>query len=82
MKRVLLAPRAILLQLHTIGMVLLVLVRRVVTTLAFRACKSDHSAHENPPRPSHIVVNMAQVKMLPSIALLCQLGILPERIPT
>ena len=68
-------PLAIFLHLDSVGVVLLVLIRRVVTTLALRACKSNHSAHENPPRPSHIVVYMAQVKMVPSTALLCQLGI-------
>ena len=45
MHRVALAPLAVLLQLDTIRIVLLVLLGRIVSTLAFSACKGDQSAH-------------------------------------
>lgn len=45
MNSVLAAPRAKLLQLHTIWVVGLVLVRGVVTTLALCAREGDHGAH-------------------------------------
>ena len=46
MQRVLLAPLAILLQLDTIRVVLLVLLGRIVAALALGACQSDQSTHE------------------------------------
>ena len=46
MHRVALAPLAVLLQLDTIRIVLLVLLGRVVTALALRARQSDQSTHE------------------------------------
>ena len=46
MQRVLLAPLAILLELNTIGIILLVLLGRIVSTLAFSACKGDQSTHQ------------------------------------
>ena len=46
MQRVLLAPLAILLQLDTIRVVLLVLLGRVITPLALGAGQSDQSTHE------------------------------------
>ena len=45
-KRVLVAPLAILLELNTIGIILLVLLGRIVSTLAFSACKGDQSTHQ------------------------------------
>ena len=45
--RVLAAPRAVLLQFHTIGVVGLVLIRRVVPALAFHAGEGDHCAHSD-----------------------------------
>ena len=45
MNSVLLAPRAIFLQLHTIGVVGLVLVSGVITTLALGARESNQCAH-------------------------------------
>ena len=46
MHRVALAPLAVLLQLDTIRIVLLVLLGRVVTALALRARQSDQRTHE------------------------------------
>ena len=46
MQRVLLAPLAILLQLDTIRVVLLVLLGRVVTALALRTRQGDQRTHE------------------------------------
>ena len=46
MHRVALAPLAVLLQLDTIRIVLLVLLGRIVSTLAFSACKGDQSTHQ------------------------------------
>ena len=46
MQRVLLAPLAILLQLDTIRVVLLVLLGRVVAALALRARQGDQRTHE------------------------------------
>ena len=46
MQRVLLAPLAILLQLDTIRVVLLVLLGRLVTALALRTRQGNHRAHE------------------------------------
>lgn len=46
MQRVLLAPLAILLQLDTIRVVLLVLLGRVITALALRTRQGNHRAHE------------------------------------
>ena len=46
MHRVALAPLAVLLQLDTIRVVLLVLLGRIVSTLAFSACKGDQSTHQ------------------------------------
>ena len=46
MQRVLLAPLAILLQLDTIRIVLLVLLGRVVAALALRARQGDQRTHE------------------------------------
>ena len=46
MQRVLLAPLAILLQLDTIRVVLLVLLGPVVTPLALRTRQGNHRAHE------------------------------------
>ena len=46
MQRVLLAPLAILLQLDTIRVVLLVLLGRVVTALALRTRQGNQRAHE------------------------------------
>ena len=46
MQRVLLAPLAILLQLDTVRVVLLVLLGRVVAALALSAGQSDQSTHE------------------------------------
>ena len=40
-----LAPGAVLLELDSIRIVLLVLVRRVVTALAFGACKGNQGTH-------------------------------------
>ena len=42
---VLVAPWAVLLQLHTIGVVGLVLIRSVITTLALSASESNECAH-------------------------------------
>ena len=42
---VLAAPRAVLLQLHTIGVVLLVLISGVVAALALSAGESNQSTH-------------------------------------
>ena len=39
-------PLAILLELNTIGIILLVLLGRIVSTLAFSACKGDQSTHQ------------------------------------
>ena len=39
-------PLAVLLELNTIRIVLLVLLGRVVSTLAFGACKGDQSTHQ------------------------------------
>ena len=46
LQRVLLAPLAVLLQLDTIRVVLLVLLGRVVTALALRTRQGNHRAHE------------------------------------
>ena len=46
MHRVALAPLAVLLQLDTIRIVLLVLLGRVITALALRARQSDQRTHE------------------------------------
>ena len=46
MQRVLLAPLAVLLQLDTIRVVLLVLLGRVVAALALRARQGDQRTHE------------------------------------
>ena len=46
MQGVLLAPLAVLLQLNTITVVLLVLLGRVVTALALRTRQGNHRAHE------------------------------------
>ena len=40
------APLAILLELDSVRIILLVLLGRVVSTLAFSACKGDQSTHE------------------------------------
>ena len=47
MKSVMTTPLAIFLHLDTVGIVLLVLFRRVVTTLAFGAREGDQRTHEN-----------------------------------
>ena len=52
MHRVALAPLAVLLELDALGIVLLVLLGRVVTVLAFRARQGDHRAHNSPLKPS------------------------------
>lgn len=39
-------PLAILLELNTIGIILLVLLGRIVSTLAFSTCKGDQSTHQ------------------------------------
>ena len=49
MKSVVTAPLAIFLHLDTIGIVLLVLLRRIVAALAFRACQNYLRTHENSP---------------------------------
>ena len=46
MQRVLLALLAVLLQLNTIRVVLLVFLGRVVTALALRTRQGNHRAHE------------------------------------
>mgnify|MGYP000584425779 CR=1 FL=1 len=46
MHRVALAPLAVLLQLDTVGIVLLVLLGRVIAALALRACQGDQRTHE------------------------------------
>ena len=46
MQRVLLAPLAILLELDTIRVVLLVLLGRVIAALALRARQGDQRTHE------------------------------------
>ena len=46
MQRVLAAPLAILLQLNTVRVVLLVLLGRVITALALRTRQGNHRAHE------------------------------------
>lgn len=46
MQGVVTAPLAVLLELDTIRIVLLVLLGRVVATLAFSACKGDQSTHQ------------------------------------
>jgi hypothetical protein len=45
MERVMTAPLAILLELDAIGIILLVLLGRVITTLAFRARQGDVRTH-------------------------------------
>ena len=50
MQRVLLAPLAVLLQLNTIRVVLLVFLGRVIAALALGAGQSDQRAHVNPPK--------------------------------
>ena len=40
------APFAVLLELDTIRIILLVLLGRIVTALALGACQSDQSTHE------------------------------------
>ena len=47
MERMVTAPLAILLELDAIGVVLLVLLRRVVAALAFSACQCDQRTHLN-----------------------------------
>ncbi|KRN55549.1 hypothetical protein IV72_GL001074 [Atopobium minutum] len=51
MNCVLVAPRAILLQLHTLGVVALVFICGVIPTLALGACEGDHSTHETSQLP-------------------------------
>ena len=46
MHGVMTAPLAILLELDTIRIILLVLLGRIVTALALGACQSDQSTHE------------------------------------
>ena len=46
MQRVMTAPAAVLLQLDALRVVLLVLLGRIVSTLAFSACKGDQSTHQ------------------------------------
>ena len=46
MQGVVTAPLAVLLELNTVRIVLLVLLGRVVSTLAFSACKGDQSTHQ------------------------------------
>ena len=47
MQGVMATPLAIFLHLETIGIVLLVLLGRVVTALAFRARQGDQRTHQN-----------------------------------
>ena len=61
MQRVLLAPRAVLLDLHAIGHVGLVLGGSVITTLALSASQGNHSAHVSKPpftAPTGTVANI------------------------
>ena len=61
MQRVLLAPRAVLLDLHAIRHVGLVLGGRVITTLAISASQGNHSAHVSKPpftAPTGTVANI------------------------
>ena len=44
--RVGVAPLAVLLELDAVRIVLLVLLGRIVSTLAFSACKGDQSTHQ------------------------------------
>ena len=46
MQCVMSTPFAIFLELNTIGVILLVLLGRIISTLAFSACKSDQSTHQ------------------------------------
>lgn len=51
-ERVLMAPRAVLLELHALRIVLLALLGCIVATLALSACESNQSTHVHPPDKS------------------------------